>query len=67
MPLEALAMQMRAVFFLSFVWVLLVLALLLLLRAMQLIVFRVATYDKGPVLAVSALITACGAILKVFA
>jgi hypothetical protein len=51
---------------LSFVWLLLVLALMLLLRVLQFLVFRIATYDKGPVLAISALMTACGAILKFF-
>jgi hypothetical protein len=66
LPLEFLAMQIRAVFVLSFAWLLLVLALMLLLRVLQFLVFRIATYDKGPVLAISALMTAFGAILKFF-
>lgn len=55
------------VFYLSITWIVVVIALMAVIRALQFITFRIATYEKGPVLALCGIAGGLAAILKLFA
>lgn len=59
-------MMVQTILFLSAYWIILILGADILLKVCEFLAFRIATYDKGPVLAVSALSTGIGTILKAF-
>jgi hypothetical protein len=66
-PVIAEGMLVQTILFLSIYWLFGVLLLTALLKIAEFVVYRLATYEKGPVLAVAALLAALGAIFKALA
>lgn len=64
-PIMVEAFLLLFTFGLSVYWIAAVAAATVLLKVSQFVTLRVASYDKGPVLAVSALAIAIGAVAKI--
>ena len=66
-PIMAEWMLLQTVLFLSFYWIVLVWAAILLFRVSQFILIRIVESSNGPVLALSGLLIGVGAVAKAFA
>jgi hypothetical protein len=66
-PLLAQIISIVVLLLISLAWIITTTTLMLIIRILQFVVFRIATYEKGPVLAVSVVFGGIGALLKAFA
>ena len=63
-PIEIFSQEVLRIQWFSIAWVLLILMLMSVIRIAQFFVYKIATYEKGPVLALSALLGGFAALLK---